>query len=74
MAEFRIRLAKMQKDREIAKRTKLAAELAELMAIPLVTCSAQIYDPAEKFTVKKLEEQLKILKARCAGHKTHEPL
>ncbi|KAJ7138988.1 hypothetical protein C8R44DRAFT_605950, partial [Mycena epipterygia] len=62
LAEFQIRLTKMKKDQEIAKAEKDAADLVALMEVKLVTCTADIYNPAWKLTVKKLKEQLTIFR------------
>ncbi|KAJ7911715.1 hypothetical protein B0H13DRAFT_1875549 [Mycena leptocephala] len=66
LAEFRIRLAKMRKEKELAKRQKEIEDLRELVKVSLVSTLAQIYDTARaaNLTVKKLHQQLDAFRLR----------
>jgi hypothetical protein len=65
-AEFRIRLAKMRKEKELAKHQKEIEDLRELVKVSLVSTLAQIYDTARaaNLTVKKLHQQLDAFRLR----------
>ncbi|KAJ7342822.1 hypothetical protein DFH08DRAFT_962860 [Mycena albidolilacea] len=66
LAEFRVRLAKMRKEKEVAKRKKEVDDLRILMKVRLVSTVAQIYDTARgaNLTVKLLHQQLDAFRLR----------
>ncbi|KAJ7700437.1 hypothetical protein B0H17DRAFT_925361, partial [Mycena rosella] len=66
LADFRIRLATMRKEKEIAKRQKEIDDLRILVTLRLVSTVAEIYNTARdlNLTVKKLHLQLDAFRLR----------
>ncbi|KAJ6465190.1 hypothetical protein C8R47DRAFT_1235882, partial [Mycena vitilis] len=61
LAEFRVKLANMRKEKEQAKREKAVADLRKLLEVALVTHEADIYS---NLTIPKLHEQLNAFRLR----------
>lgn len=62
--EFRVRVAAMKKQKEIAKQQKQADGLRKLLQVKLINCVADIYSKQWNLTIPKIHEQLDVLRLR----------
>ncbi|KAJ6614610.1 hypothetical protein B0H10DRAFT_1803172, partial [Mycena sp. CBHHK59/15] len=66
LADFRVRLAQMKKQKDILKRQKEIEDLRTLLQVKLVSSIAQIYDMTRglNLSIKKLHQQLDAFRLR----------
>lgn len=64
LVDFRVQVAAMKKQREDAKRQKIADDRARILRVKLITCAEDIYDTQAALTIPKIHEQLDMLRLR----------